>query len=451
MTEPIITEKQLDTMAVALNPKCQLLVFEGQIRSSKTVVAIQTFFEAVQDSDEELHLLGATDLDAIRDNLLESPLGLLTLYPTYCGLRGSRIGGYYVEVRCDIPGKPRIKRVLLTGFVNKNKWKKVLSKTFGVILIDEVNTSDEQFVDECFARQVSVNNPLMLWTLNGDVPSHWIYTKYINTCKILGKCPASIRADMDKSPKVKGRYYMHWTMHDNPIMTAEKIARAASIYPVGSYYYQIKILGERGAPGKLIYLDYMSDKLITTIDISKYAHFGVGVDVGASRARNSFSLVGFSSDFSNCAVIDKMSFQQLGYDAKKEKLKVFVQMWLSRGVPIEYISVDSAEQNYIYDLTAEFKRLGLPSIISSYKATIKERIDLVIILMARRAMLFNSTKEGRECFDAFRMAKWVEGEEGKTREDLNEPKNDYMDSIEYALTRHMKKMIRAYKQDEEVA
>jgi hypothetical protein len=108
--------------------------------------------------------------------------------------------------------------------------------------------------------------------------------------------------------------------------------------------------------------------------------------------------------------------------------------------PIECISVDSAEQNFIYDLKALFQPYGI-EVIGSYKATIKERIDLGISLLSWERLLFNNTVEGKHAYNAFLIAKWVDGKEGEEREDNNEEHNDIIDSIEYALTVHMKALL----------
>ena len=143
--------------------------------------------------------------------------------------------------------------------------------------------------------------------------------------------------------------------------------------------------------------------------------------------------------------ITKHSFKQLGYEQKTEELISFVRLWLSRGANIEAISVDSAEANYIRDLKAKFISLRLPEVIPSYKATIKERIDLNIITFSTGRMIFNDTPEGRDLYDAFKMAKWVDGKANEEREDLNEPHNDKIDSAEYSQTRHMKRMLSVVK------
>lgn len=450
MSKFIPTEKYLDTVALALKPYTNLLVAEGTIRSSKTENFKPTFMFSVFDNDEELHLIAANDLDAINDNILNGEHGLLNMFPKHLSIQRDEIGGYYVAVKGHAPmNKPINKKILLVGFSSASKWKKILGKTLGVILIDEVNTANKQFVDECFARQASVKKPLQLWTLNGDVPQHWIYTDYINRCKIVSKyrheVPASIIADMDMVPKEKGWYYIHWNFRNNPVMGEDEIRRTMSIYPVGSYYHTIKIKGERGAPGRLIYIDYMDSKLITKTELRDYHYFGVGVDIGATRAKNSFTLTGFKRDFSKGKFIAKDTFDQVGYEAKTQRLIAFVKLWLSRGANIQYIAVDSAESNYIRDLKAKFASLGLPEVIPSYKATIKERIDMNIILFSTGRMEFDDSPEGRDLYDAFRMAKWVDGKEGIEREDLNEPHIDKIDSAEYSQTPYMKKLLLAAK------
>lgn len=455
MSKFIPTEKYLDTVTLALKPGTNLLVAEGTIRSSKTENFKPTFMFSVFDSDEELHLIAANDLDAINDNILNGEHGLMNMFPKHLAIQRDEIGGYYIAVKGRVPmNKPANKRILLVGFSSTAKWKKILGKTLGVILIDEVNTANKQFVDECFARQASVKKPLQLWTLNGDVPTHWIYTDYINRCKIVSKyrheVPASIIADMDKVPKEKGWYYIHWNFYNNPVMGEEEIRRTKSIYPIGSYYYTIKILGERGAPGRLIYIDYMdSNKLLKKLDMStvfrEYPYCDIGIDIGANRALNSFTLTAYYKDLSRGVFITKHSFKQLGYEQKTEELISFVRLWLSRGANIEAISVDSAEANYIRDLKAKFISLRLPEVIPSYKATIKERIDLNIITFSTGRMIFNDTPEGRDLYDAFKMAKWVDGKANEEREDLNEPHNDKIDSAEYSQTRHMKRMLSVVK------
>ncbi len=444
--EFIVNDKYLDAMAVALHPKTRVFVMEGTIRSIKTVTAIQAFFEAVQQSSETLQVIACEGLDAIRDNILLSDFGLEVCYPNHVVRKKEEIGGYYLQVKDISAESERQKRVLFAGYSRKSDWKKILGKTVDKFLIDEVNNANEQFINECFSRQANVDHPLMIWTLNGDDPNKWIYKDYINRCQIIGDAPASIRAEMQGVKKVSGWYYMHFNMRDNPSMTPEKIARTEAIYPPGSYYHKIKVLGERGVHGKLLYLDYMDRKKhIKPLNHRDYYHFGVGVDIGATRAENSFSLWGFKQDFSKVGGYDNMSFQQCGYKQKTEYLISFVRSYLNKGFNIEYISIDSAEANYITDLKTIFRDL-FPNVavVSSYKATIKQRVDLGIIMFSHNQLEFNDSAGGLKMYDAFAVAKRSD-KTNEVREDKNEPHMDKIDSSEYAWTRHMQKILRAAK------
>ena len=442
MSKTIYNDKALDCIALCVNPNVRQLTLEGTVRSSKTVSAIEGFFERVYYSRNLRHLAASFTMSTLNDNLLIADgFGLLTKFEKYCTLTKDRIGSSYLDVDCGKYGK---KKISLCGYSNKKMWKNVLGGSIENILIDEANIAELQFLLECYARQTSFPNPLTVYTLNGDIPTAPIYD-FINPSKIIGECPASIRAEMDKADKKAGYYYMHWTMKDNPIMTPQKIADASSLYPAGSFYHTIKILGERGTPGAAIYVDYIDEgKVLQKLDIVKYHSFVVSMDIGATRAQNSITLLGFLNNYVGCAVFAQESFSQVGYADKTERLKRFVRKWQGLGARnIECVVIDSAEQNYIRDLQASFTAEKLPEVIGSYKATIKDRIDMNVILLSAGKLLFNDTPDGRAALDAFKQATWKDGAVGKERKDENEPWNDKLDSIEYGQTRHMRALIRS--------
>lgn len=442
MSKTIYNDKALDTIALCVNPKVRQLTLEGTVRSSKTVNAIEGFFERVYYSENLRHLAASFTMSTLNDNILIADgFGLLTKFGKYCTLTKDRIGGNYLVVDTGRRGK---KKISLCGYSNKAMWKNVLGGSIENIFIDEANIADKSFLLECYARQTSFAHPLTLYTLNGDIPTAEIY-EFINPSKILGDCPASIRAEMDKVEKKAGYYYTHWTMKDNPIMTPEKIASASALYPIGSFYYTIKILGERGTPGYPIYVDYIDEgKVLQKLDLLKYHSFIVSMDIGATRAQNSISLIGFLPQYRGCAVFEQESFLQCGYEEKTERLMKFVRKWQGLGARnIESVQIDSAEQNYIRDLQSKFKKVHLPDVVPSYKATIKERIDMNVILLSSGKLLFNDTPGGRAVLDAFKQATWKDGAIGKERKDENEPWNDKLDSVEYGQTRHMKALIKS--------
>lgn len=438
--KPIYTDKHLDFITLALRPTTNLLVAEGPIRSSKTISAITAFFYKVYNDEYSIHLIAGRDSEAIMTNLVDAEMGLLSMFPNHCKMVYPRKGAPYLQI-----SSPKgLKKCKLVGFGDASKWKKVLGGTIKHMLIDEVNIADATFIKECFARQTSFKDWLTIWTLNGDEPMHYIYQEYINRCNIFGKAPASTIAQMAKANKVSKWYYTFWAMWHNPVMDKELIKNASLLYPKGSHYYVTKFLGERGSPGVLLYADYLNaDRHIKKLEVRDYQHFGIGFDIGATRAFNSISLWGFKHDYSKIGGIDKTTFKQCGYEEKTQHLIAFVRRY--QHLNIKYVSVDSAELNYIKDLQTLFKRI-FPNIavIPSYKATIKERVDLGIILLSHDQLEFNDTQEGRDMYDAFMIAKKSE-KPREVREDNNERHIDIIDSCEYAWTRHMNALLKAAK------
>lgn len=442
MSDFIYNDKALDVIAACKNPKVRQITAEGSIRSGKTADLIEGFHWRCFYSEGFYHAICSKDNDTLDRNILDgNGIGLLTRFASKYQLVRPKIGAAYLEMT----GYRGVKKhIILATYGNRSKWTKVLGGTIENFFIDEANIADPQFINECYARQATFSEPLTIYTLNGDIPTAEIYS-HINPSKIIGKCPSGIRAEMDKCEKKKGYYYFHFTMEDNPVMTPEKIAAAKTLYPVGSYYYTIKILGERGAPGELIYIDYIDEgKLIQSIDTALYHSFIVSMDVGATRATSSLTLIGFLPNYKGAAIVSKKTFRQAGYEEKTNRLKEFIREARILGARnIECVIIDSAEQNFIADLRTVFARDSLPVVIGSYKSTIKERIDLVCLLMARGKLKFNDTAEGKAALLAFKQASWKDGKRGEERKDENEEWNDILDSIEYGLTRHMKALLKS--------
>lgn len=452
----LYNDKILDAIALAMDPSAREITFEGTIRSAKTVTAIQIFHLLVQRQTSTFALIAAENFDSIRDNILKADRGLMTMYPELYHLMRDEIGGYYVEAITP----NGIRKILLCGYADTSKWQKILGKDIETILIDEANVADKQFVDECHARQGATNHPVLIQTLNGDDPQHWLYQERINKSIIVGNCPASTRADMDRvKVKKRGYYYVWWGFDDNPKLTLKQKTELRHEYPKGSYYHKTKVLGERGKWGSLIYADYMDqlrnyrdlyvkDKngkrvLDPKLGICKYV---ISCDVAENKAFNVFILHGYDATHSNDYILDCEFFKSNeggkanGYAKKTLMLKAFIQKHADIKQQVECIVVDSAEDNYIRDLRNE--GLGL-SVIGSWKATIKQRIDLVILLLNKGRMVIDLACLA--VYQAFQGSTWVKGKEGVEREDSGNKSgkvndilaNDIIDATEYGQTLHM--------------
>lgn len=450
----IYNKKILDFLSLCLHPSTRCITSEGTIRSAKTVSNIVAFHLLVQRQKSKYALIAAENYDAIRTNILQAEKGLMTLYPGVYTFCRQKIGGYYIEAKTP----NGIKEILLCGYSDTSKWEKILGKDIETVFVDEANIADKQFIDETFARQGATDHPVTLFTLNGDDPQHWVYQERINKSLLVGKCPASTKVEIDNQKiKKRGYYYTWWGFDDNPKLTVRQKIELRHEYPIGSYYHKTKVLGERGKWGVLIYADYMSPErnfkvlhikdaqgkriLDPKYGICKYV---LSMDVAQNKAFNTFILHGYPANHSVDYILDCMAFKSneggkmVGYTKKTELLKAFLAKHQDIRGQFECIVVDSAEDNYIRDLRNA--GLGIP-VIGSWKATIKQRIDLNIICLNKGNLIID-IEECPEIYNAFLSATWVKGKEGILRsdpggKDADTIINDYLDGTEYGQTLHM--------------
>jgi hypothetical protein len=451
MGKIIFTDMLLDRLALLIRPTTRFYGFEGPARSAKTGLAIQGFYYRMYASEDMLGCIAGRNLDSILNNILKEPtIGLLTTHPELMMVK-DKVGSYYIEM----PTPKGIKKILLAGYSDSSKWKNILGGNIAVFLIDEANIADKNFVNETFARQLACINPLTIFTTNGDNPDHFIYQEFMNYGKVIGQVPSTTRALIEQFQATKGKkdgyYYSHFKMSDNPVMTPDKLERAQSIYPIGSYYHKTKILGERGVQGSLIFNDYMDpQKLI--IDVYEKDQYGrpkynftrytIGADIGESKAYNVFVLIGWLKGYKKCVILKHMSFLKLGYNTKREKLKDFVRLCIASGINvnlIDGIAVDSAEGNFIADLRPVFLQEFRLDVFGSWKATIKMRIDMNIVGFSTSRVLFDRSCE--KIYAAYYTSTWEEGHIGEIRLDSGIEVNDLMDATEYAQTRHMDELM----------
>lgn len=470
--KPIFNDKHLDTLALALRPDTISLTLEGTIRSTKTVIAIQVFYYVVKTSPDFLHCISAKDYDAIRDNILIcNGLGLMQQFSDVV-MEKDKIGGYFLSTY-GIDGQKKM--ILLAGYEKANQWEKILGKTIGCFLIDECDTASERFIDETYARQASADRPFRVQTLNGNVPTHFIYVKYINRSKPLFKVPQSILNDMVPVENEKGWYYIHWTMEDNPIMTPEKIERASSIYPVGSYYHTIKILGERGAPEGAIFAQYLNEEFyaqqievlwrgqkqyVNEIEYNlasgKYIAYCFGLDLGNNNVKRG-TILTFSAltyGFKNFDIID--TYQCESNESQDLVFEICEQMkkWYDEiqnvGV-IDSLRIDGfgSIEVLVPTIRKQLRAMGMSYLVDQAikfgeSGGRKARLTLFLQLVSRHTIRFNKSRKGSiECMKQFRKLSY-NPDDGLPL-DLNQLEMDYYDSAGYSITPFTNKLTNALR------
>lgn len=432
---------------------CRLIACEGTVRSGKTIDLLEVFVIALDNTTDYLHLIACKDNDAINDNILDcNGLGLLKRYPNLFKQKKDKIGGYYLQFK-DTKG--RLKKILLCGYDKAPSWSKILGKTIGIVLIDEVNIASKQFVDECFSRQASADKPLTLWSLNGDDPSHYIYTEYINYCKPLLRdtIPQSILDDMDNYPNKKGWFYFHFNFTDNPIMTPDKIEAIKSIYPKDSFYYMVKVLGERGRSEGSIFAQFIKDsEMYRDIDRNKIIAYDIGLDLGNNEIKRGtiLTLTAIERGFTEAYVVESYEAKSMEVNALVQEITHKIGEWYDAYDSYRFngVWIDSygAIQLMLETLRREVvkQRINLqvnPCMKFGEEQGRTARLELVMMLINQRRIHF--TERSRNTLNSLK--KLVYNEKDGLPLDENQLEMDYYDSLCYALTPHIRELTRVLK------
>lgn len=215
-----------------------LNVWEGSIRSGKTVFALVAFCLYVTRSPESVFLLSGRTLPTIEKNAILGDYGILSLIP------GSRYGKVGNSTAITFTANGRDKIIYVSGAADIKAYMSLRGNTYAGWFADEINMHDQRFVEEALNRTVKSSDRKHFWSLNPDNPNAWIYTEYLDRYDAMSK----------EERKALGNYHWwHYTPKDNPSLTPQMIQAMELQYPKDSYLYQRYILGLRVMAEGLIY------------------------------------------------------------------------------------------------------------------------------------------------------------------------------------------------------
>jgi len=232
----------------------------------------------VSESKKKIHIIASRTTGTAEKNIINQDNGILDLH------KNAQYNG-----RGDVKNKfPHIvfedKIIYILGYDTKDKWENALGGQYGVVLIDEINTADIEFV-----REISSRNDYMIGTLNPDDPKLPIYNEFVNCSrpykKYANDVPIEIMNELNKcEAKPKWRYWF-FKMEDNASMTLEQIEKKKRSIPKGTKIYKNKILGLRGKATGLVFINFDRDKHVITKEQAKqmkFIYFSAGLDTAYS-------------------------------------------------------------------------------------------------------------------------------------------------------------------------
>lgn len=353
-----LSQKYIDYINTTKNVDVEFL--EGQTAAGKTTVAASIkFMRLVSESPKKLHIIASRTTGTAEKNIINQDNGILDIH------RNAKYNG-----RGDVKNKfPHIvfedKIIYVLGYDTKDKWENALGGQYGVVLIDEINTAEIEFV-----REISSRNDYMIGTLNPDDPRLPIYNEFVNHARPYKKyekdVPTEIMNDLNQcEPKEKWRYWF-FLMEDNASLSKEAIEKKKRSVPKGTKIYKNKILGLRGKATGLVFSNFDYAKHVINKEEAKkknYIGFSAGLDTAySSQSKDTISMIFIGiTDKRELIVLDEKVYNNKDLDtpiAPSDTAKNFVD-FLNRNKDewglARNVFIDSADQATITELN-KYKR-----------------------------------------------------------------------------------------------
>jgi len=396
-----------------------LTVYEGAVRSAKTVTSLIQWYRYIINSPENVFLMSGNTLGSISRNCINGDFGFIAI-----------TGGKAVP-KTDTDGSKYLllgaKKIYYCGADNHASFKKIRGMTIGGWYADEIQLHDKSFIETAFARSFASSDRVNIWTLNPDIPTHWIYKEYI---------------DKYLEENVPGYRWFHFTLDDNPKLTEERKNEIASQFT--GVFYKRYVLGLRVRGSGGCYTSFVNNKpgeegnIIDKIPAGIF-RVTVGVDFGGNKSATAFVATGWYVENKELKII---TLDEL-YDTENKNPETLFNNWkrfvkkIGEMYTIEMAYVDSAEQ--LLKKGMNELNTGIRCMDAMKRAVI-DRIRLADVLFAQRRK--SIMRHCKHLIDAYENAQWDEKSNNESRLDNGSTNVDSLDADEYSTERDMSMLIR---------
>lgn len=311
-----LSPKQIDSIVEA---RAFFNVWEGSVRSGKTIASLLRWLDFVADRPEggELIMFGRT-----RDSLARNVFGPLT-DPTIFGSLAHDITYTNGAPTANVLGRT----VHCLGANDAQAEPKVRGLTCAGAYGDELTTLPKTFVDQVTAR-CSIDGSKIFGTTNPDNPAHWMRKEYI------------------LRPREQRLRSWHFVMDDNPGLSEDYKARQRSAHR--GLFYKRNVLGLWVQAEGAIYDMWDEQRHVVNELPTIIRWFGVGVDYGTTNPFVALML-GLGAD--GCLYItseyrhDSKAAQRSLTDAEYDRE---LRAWITaQGVHPEWVVIDPSAASFI--------------------------------------------------------------------------------------------------------
>jgi PBSX family phage terminase large subunit len=407
-----------------------LTVYEGSVRSMKTVTSLIKWYNYVINSVENVFLMSGNTLGSISRNCINGDFGLIAISSGKAQPRTDTDGSKYLLI-----GK---KIVYYCGADNEASYKKIRGLSIGGWYADEINLQAKSFIETAFARSFASRDRQNIWTLNPEAPTHWIYADYI---------------DKYQAEKTPGYHWHHFTLDDNPSLTEERKKEIAAQFT--GVFYKRYVLGLRVRAEGGIYTSFVNNKpgepgnVLDELPGLQRGHerervfkLTLGADFGGSKSATAFNATGwFINPKGQLSIVTVLEY----YDCLNKSVESVLSAWKTfvlkarEIAPIERAFGDSSEQLIIKSMNSCGTGVYVEN---AWKRPIIDRIRLYDVLYSQgRAFVLRSCPKTVE---AFENAVW---DAKKTDERLDDGTTniDSLDAAEYAVERDASQLLESMR------
>lgn len=438
---------KLNSKAKALlKDNSRFILTSGPTGTGKTfLMGIKTFLRIFNSpKNETMFALVSESQSTAEKMFVDDDASFYNIFKGVCDFKGGR------KPHIAIATPTGIKRAYLGGYATKRDWEKILGLNLSGLHIEEATISHDDFIREAFVRALRKGKGWVHATTNGGVPEQIVYTEFWDKSfydKEHNKnIPIQEREALKESDK--NFKFWYWGFDDSTTLTEDNIKDLYNSFPVGSFYYNSKILGIRGYVQGMLYARLLNDNFITKdnqaannvrlkdIKLNNIRELIVGIDIGSGTgenkaARTVFTLTGYTKGYQRAIVFDRgRTTGEVDYNGIVQQFWAFLNpYWSIFRHRITEIRVDSADALFIRTL-----RNNNPYNINVYgsaKETIALRVRLKQQLLHQFRLLFSDRKGAQELKNNLAKIK-SDGADGHI--DDNGEWIDDNDSLDYTLT-----------------
>lgn len=203
-------------------------VYEGTPRSGKTTGAHFRYADYLTWTRDKNHLIVAYNQEqAFRLFIDGDGTGLMHIFGDLADIKHDEHG---THLQIHTPNG--IKKVYYKGGGKSNSVGAITGMSLGSVVFCEINLLHMSMIQECFRRTFAALDRYHLADLNPPAPNHPVITDVFD---------------------VQNTRWIHWTIHDNPIITDERKKELYEVLSKNTYLLDRDWYGKRVLPEGVIY------------------------------------------------------------------------------------------------------------------------------------------------------------------------------------------------------